>query len=113
MDRKSDMIISGGFNIYPREVEDVLMSHPGVAEAAVIGVPHEMWGEAVKAVIVLKDGVTVSEAQMIEHCKRNLAGYKKPTSVDFTKEIPKNLYGKVNRRMLKEPFWRGRDRWVH
>jgi acyl-CoA synthetase (AMP-forming)/AMP-acid ligase II len=113
MDRKSDMIISGGFNIYPREVEDVLMSYPGVAEAAVIGVPHEMWGEAVKAVVVLQDGVNVSEAQIIEHCKRNLAGYKKPASVDFTKEIPKNLYGKVNRRMLKEPFWKGRDRWVH
>jgi acyl-CoA synthetase (AMP-forming)/AMP-acid ligase II len=113
MDRKSDMIISGGFNIYPREVEDVLMSHPGVAEAAVIGVPHEMWGEAVKAVVVLKQGVNASEAEMIEHCKRNLAGYKKPTSVDFIKEIPKNFYGKVNRRILKEPFWRGRDRWVH
>jgi len=113
MDRKSDMIISGGFNIYPREVEEVLMSHPGVAEAAVIGVPHEMWGEAVKAVVVLKDGTNVSEAQIIEHCKRNLAGYKKPATVDFIKEIPKNLYGKVNRRMLKEPFWKGHDRWVH
>jgi long-chain acyl-CoA synthetase len=113
MDRKSDMIISGGFNIYPREVEDVLMGHPGVAEAAVIGVPHEIWGEAVKAMVVLKQGVNLSEAQIIEHCKRNLAGYKKPTSVDFINEIPKNLYGKVDRRILKEPFWRGRDRWVH
>jgi len=113
MDRKSDMIISGGFNIYPREVEDVLMSHPGVAEAAVIGVPHDLWGEAVRAMVVLKEGVNVSEAEIIEHCKRNLAGYKKPTRVDFIKEIPKNLYGKVNRRMLKEPFWKGHDRWVH
>ena len=113
MDRKSDMIISGGFNIYPREVEEVLMSHPGVAEAAVIGVPHEMWGEAVKAVVVLKKAVNVSEAEIIEHCKRNLASYKKPTSVDFIREIPKNLYGKINRRMLKEPFWKGRNRWVH
>jgi long-chain acyl-CoA synthetase len=113
MDRKSDMIISGGFNIYPREVEDALLSHPGVAEAAVIGVPHEMWGEAVKAMVVLKEGVNVSEAEIIEHCKRNLASYKKPTSVDFIREIPKNLYGKVNRRPLKEPFWKGHDRWVH
>jgi acyl-CoA synthetase (AMP-forming)/AMP-acid ligase II len=113
MDRKSDMIISGGFNIYPREVEDVIMSHPGVAEAAVIGVPHEMWGEAVKAVVVLKEGENLSEAQIIEHCKNNLASYKKPTSVDFIREIPKNLYGKVNRRALKEPFWKGHDRWVH
>jgi len=113
MDRKSDMIISGGFNIYPREVEDVIMSHPGVAEAAVIGVPHEMWGEAVKAMVILKEGVNLSEAQIIEHCKKNLASYKKPTSVDFIEEIPKNLYGKVNRRTLKETFWKGHDRWVH
>ncbi len=113
MDRKSDMIISGGFNIYPREVEDVLMSHPGIAEAAIIGVPHEMWGEAVKAMVVLKEGVNISESEVIEHCKRNLASYKKPTSVDFIREIPKNLYGKVNRRTLKEPFWKAHDRWVH
>ena len=113
MDRKSDMIISGGFNIYPREVEDVIMSHPGVAEAAVIGVPHEMWGEAVKAMVVLKDGVHLTSADIIEHCKKGLASYKKPASVDFIKEIPKNLYGKVNRRVLKQPFWKGYDRWVH
>lgn len=113
MDRKSDMIISGGFNIYPREVEDVIMAHPGVAEAAVIGVPHEIWGEVVKAMVVLKDGVRLTETEIIEHCRKNLASYKKPTSVDFIKEIPKNLYGKVNRRVLKEPFWKGYDRWVH
>jgi long-chain acyl-CoA synthetase len=113
MDRKSDMIISGGFNIYPREVEDVIMAHPGVAEAAVIGVPHEIWGEAVKAMVVLKEGVRLTETEIIELCKKNLASYKKPTSVDFIKEIPKNLYGKVNRRVLKEPFWKGYDRWVH
>jgi long-chain acyl-CoA synthetase len=113
MDRKSDMIISGGFNIYPREVEDVIMSHPGVAEAAVIGVPHEMWGEAVKAMVVLKEEASVSEPEIIEHCKKSLASYKKPASVDFVKEIPKNLYGKVNRRVLKEPFWKGYERWVH
>jgi acyl-CoA synthetase (AMP-forming)/AMP-acid ligase II len=113
LDRKSDMIISGGFNIYPREVEDIIMAHPGVAEAAVISVPHEIWGEAVKAMVVLKEGVKVSETEIIEHCRRNLASYKKPTSVDFIKEIPKNLNGKVNRRMLREPFWKGYDRWVH
>jgi len=113
MDRKSDMIISGGFNIYPREVEDVIMSHPGVAEAAVIGVPHEMWGEAVKAMVVLKDGVLLTDAEIIEHCRKSLASYKKPASIDFIKEIPKNLYGKVDRRVLKEPFWKGHDRWVH
>jgi long-chain acyl-CoA synthetase len=113
MDRKSDMIISGGFNIYPREVEDVIMAHPGVTEAAVIGVPHAIWGEVVKAMVVLKDGVRLTETEIVEHCRKNLASYKKPTSVDFIKEIPKNLYGKVNRRVLKEPFWKGYDRWVH
>ncbi|OGP98330.1 MAG: hypothetical protein A2Z51_07570 [Deltaproteobacteria bacterium RBG_19FT_COMBO_52_11] len=113
LDRKSDMIISGGFNIYPREVEDIIMVHPGVAEAAVISVPHEIWGEAVKAMVVLKEGVKLSETEIIEHCRRNLASYKKPTSVDFIKEIPKNLHGKVDRRTLREPFWKGYDRWVH
>ena len=113
MDRKSDMIISGGFNIYPREVEDILLSHPGIAEAAVIGVPHELWGEAVKAVVVLKGGVNVSETELVDHCKRTLASYKKPASIDFVTEIPKNLYGKINRRALKEPFWKGQDRLVH
>jgi long-chain acyl-CoA synthetase len=113
MDRKSDMIISGGFNIYPREVEEVIMAHPGVAEAAVISVPDDIWGEAVKAMVVLKNGVHLTETDIIEHCKKNLASYKKPTSVDFIREIPKNPYGKVNRRTLKEPFWKGHDRWVH
>ena len=113
MDRKSDMIISGGFNIYPREVEDIIMSHPGVAETAVIGVPDDLWGEAVKAVVVPKEGVKLTEAEIIGFCKGNLASYKKPKSVDFIKEIPKNLYGKINRRALKEPFWEVLDRRVH
>jgi len=113
MDRKSDMIISGGFNIYPREVEDVIMSYPGVAETAVIGVPDDMWGEAIKAFVVPKAGMELTEAGIIRHCKGNLASYKKPKSVDFIKEIPKNLYGKINRRALKEPFWKVLDRLVH
>jgi long-chain acyl-CoA synthetase len=113
MDRKSDMIISGGFNIYPREVEDVIMSYPGVAETAVIGVPDDMWGEAIKAFVVPKAGMKLTEAEIIGFCKDNLASYKKPKSVDFIKEIPKNLYGKINRRALKEPFWEVLDRRVH
>ncbi|MFH1758651.1 MAG: long-chain-fatty-acid--CoA ligase [Pseudomonadota bacterium] len=113
MDRKSDMIISGGFNIYPREVEDVIMAHPGVAEAAVIGVPDDLWGEAVKAMVVPKPGIELTPRDIIEHCQKNLARYKKPKSVDFIEEIPKNLFGKVNRRMLKEPFWQGFNRRVH
>jgi acyl-CoA synthetase (AMP-forming)/AMP-acid ligase II len=113
MDRKSDMIISGGFNIYPREVEDIIMSHPGVAETAVIGVPDDLWGEAVKAVVVPKESVKLTEDDIIGFCKDNLASYKKPKSVNFIKEIPKNPYGKINRRALKEPYWKVLDRRVH
>ena len=113
MDRKSDMIISGGFNIYPREVEDIIMSHPKVAETAVIGVPDELWGEAVKALVVPREGMALTEAEVIRHCKDNLAGYKKPKSVDFIQEIPKNPYGKIDRRALKEPYWKGLDRRIH
>jgi acyl-CoA synthetase (AMP-forming)/AMP-acid ligase II len=113
VDRKSDMIISGGFNVYPREVEEVIMAHPGVAETAVIGVPDDMWGEAVKAFIVPREGVKLTEKEVIQYCREKLAGYKKPKSVDFVKEIPKNVYGKINRRALKEIFWKGEDRQVH
>lgn len=113
VDRKSDMIISGGFNVYPREVEEVLMAHPGVAETAVIGVPDDIWGEAVKAFIVARRGVKLTEEEVIQYCREKLAGYKKPKSVDFVKEIPKNVYGKINRRALKEIFWKGLDRQVH
>ena len=113
VDRKSDMIISGGFNVYPREVEEVIMAHPGVAETAVIGVPDDMWGEAVKAFIVPREGVKLTEEEVIQYCREKLAGYKKPKSVDFVKEIPKNVYGKINRRELKEIFWKGEDRQVH
>ena len=113
VDRKSDMIISGGFNIYPREVEEVIMAHPGVAETAVIGVPDDIWGEAVKAFVVPREGVKLSEEEVIQYCRKKLAGYKKPKSVDFVEEIPKNVYGKINRRALKEIFWKGEDRQVH
>jgi len=112
-DRKSDMIISGGFNIYPREVEDVIMTHPAVAEAAVIGVPDDLWGEAVKAIVVLKEDALVTGADIIAHCMANMASYKKPKSVDFVNQIPKNPYGKVARQVLKAPFWQGLDRRVH
>jgi len=113
VDRKSDMIISGGFNVYPREVEEVIMAHPGVAETAVIGIPDDIWGEAVKAFIVPRKGVKLTEEEVIQYCREKLAGYKKPKSVDFVKEIPKNVYGKVNRRALKEIFWKDLDRQVH
>lgn len=113
VDRKSDMIISGGFNIYPSEVENTLYEHPDVSEAAVVAVPDDHWGEAVKAVVVLKKGATVTEQKLIEHCKQRLASFKKPRSVDFVSELPKNPYGKVIRRKIKEEYWKGLDRFVH
>jgi len=113
IDRKHDMIISGGFNIYPREVEEAILKHPGIAEAAVIGVPDEVWGEAVQAVCVLKEGAEVSAEEIIETCKQNLASYKKPKSVDFVSELPKNNYGKIERKKLKDQYWAGHPRRVN
>ncbi|MBW1785053.1 MAG: long-chain fatty acid--CoA ligase [Deltaproteobacteria bacterium] len=113
VDRKSDMIISGGFNIYPSEVENILHEHPAVFEAAVISVPDDKWGESVKAVVVLKEGMSVTEEELIEQCKSRLASFKKPRSVDFVNELPKNPYGKVLRRNLREKYWAEQDRMVH
>lgn len=101
-DRKKYMIISGGENIYPAEVENVLHMMPEILEAAVIGVPDEKWGETVKAVVVLKAGHSFSERDIITFCKRNLAGYKKPTSVDFMRELPRNAAGKILKGVLRE-----------
>jgi len=112
VDRKGDMIISGGFNIYPSEVEGVIAGHPAVFESAVIGVPDEIWGESVKALVVLKEGMTASEDDIIELCKQHLSSYKKPKSVEFIKEIPKNPYGKVLKRKLRENYWAGRERMI-
>lgn len=113
VDRKSDMIISGGFNIYPSEVENVLYTHPAVFEAAVVAVPDQLWGESVKAVVVLREGMKATEEELIELCKKHLASYKKPKSVEFVKELPKNPYGKILRRKVKEIYWAGREKMVH
>ena len=111
-DRMKDMIISGGANIYPREVEEVISQHPAVAEVAVIGVPDEKWGEAVSALVIKKDGAEVSAGEIIEYCKDHLASYKKPQSVEFLISLPKNAYGKVLKRELREPYWTGQERKV-
>lgn len=103
-DRKKDMIISGGLNIYPKEIEEVLYTHPAVLECAVIGVPDKEWGEAVMAVIALKPGMEASPEELIEHCRCHLAGYKKPRSVVFVEEIPRNPSGKILKRLLRERF---------
>ena len=111
-DRVKDMIVSGGENIYPAEVENALFSHPDVADAAVIGVPDERWGEAVKAVVVLRPGVSPDATSIISHCRGQIAGYKVPKSVDFADSLPRNPSGKVLRRSLRQPYWEGRDRNV-
>ncbi len=105
VDRKKDMIISGGVNIFPQDIEDVLYSHPAVLEASVIGVPHEKWGEAVKAVVVLKEGRTASEQEIIEHCRGQLAGYQTPKSAEFVEQLPRNPSGKVLKRELRQRYW--------
>ena len=112
MDRSHDMIISGGENIYPREIEEILVRHPAVHEVAVIGIPDEEWGEAVKAVVSTVDGGEVTEEELIEFCRDHIASYKKPRSVDFVDDLPRNNYGKIVKRELREAYWQGRERRV-
>jgi len=113
VDRKHDMIISGGENVYPNEVENVLYQHPAVLEAAVIGVPDEKWGEAVKAVVSLKLGQTATEAEIIAFVRKQIAGYKTPKSVEFMTELPKTTVGKISRRVVREKYWAGKDRRIN
>jgi acyl-CoA synthetase (AMP-forming)/AMP-acid ligase II len=111
-DRVKDMIVTGGENVYPAEVENVLFEHPAVADAAAIGVPHEKWGETVKAVIVLKPGQSATEQEIIDFTRSRIAKFKAPTSVDFIELLPRNPSGKVLKRELREPYWTGHDRRV-
>jgi len=104
VDRKKDMIISGGENIYPAEIEEVLYTHPKILEATVIGVPDPDWGESVKAIVVPKQGETLTEEDIIDYCKKNLASYKKPKSVDFVDVLPRNPQGKVLKFVLREKY---------
>lgn len=112
-DRIKDMIVSGGENIYPAEVENVLLAHPSVIDAAVIGVPDPRWGETVKAVVVLAPGVEMNEADLIAHCRENLAHYKCPTSVDTTNDLPRNPSGKLLKRELRAPYWAQHERRIN
>jgi acyl-CoA synthetase (AMP-forming)/AMP-acid ligase II len=112
-DRKKDVIISGGENVSSIEVEDALFSHPAVAEAAVIGVPSEKWGETVKALVVLAPGSEATEAEIIEHCRARLAHYKCPTSVEFRAELARTATGKLQKFKLRAPDWEGRERQVN
>jgi acyl-CoA synthetase (AMP-forming)/AMP-acid ligase II len=112
LDRQKDMVISGGANIYPREIEEVIQQHPAVKEVAVFGVPDELWGESVKAIVALRDGCTTTEQDIVTECIAHLASYKKPRSVEFVPDLPKNANGKILKRELRERYWSGRDRKV-
>ena len=112
-DRVKDMIVSGGENVYPAEVENVLMKHPGIADVAVIGVPDEKWGEVGKAMVVKAEGQDVDEEGILTFAREQLAGFKVPKSVDFIAEIPRNPTGKMLKKDLRAPFWEGRDRAVN
>lgn len=112
-DRKKDVIITGGENVSSIEVEDVLFSHPAVAEVAVIGVPSEKWGETIKALVVRAEGAEVTEADLIAWCKDKAAGYKAPTSVEFRDELARTATGKLQKFKLRAPYWEGRDRQVN
>ena len=100
--RKHDMVISGGVNIYPREIEDHLHTHPAILEAAVIGVPDAEWGETLRAFIVTRDGAPLTEGEVIEYCRRHLADFKRPRKVTFLVELPRNPTGKVLKRELRD-----------
>jgi long-chain acyl-CoA synthetase len=112
-DRIKDMIVSGGENIYPAEVENVLLAHDAIVDAAVIGVPDEKWGETVKAIVVLGPDAALDEASVIAHCRANLAHYKCPTSVDDVDALPRNPSGKILKRELRAPYWSGKQRGIN
>jgi fatty-acyl-CoA synthase len=112
-DRKKDVIITGGENVSSIEVEDVLFSHPAVAEVAVIGVPSEKWGETIKALVVLAEGEQATETELIAWCKDKAAGYKAPTSVEFRDELARTATGKLQKFKLRKPYWEGYDRQVN
>ncbi len=111
-DRKSDMIISGGVNIYPAEIEGTLLTFPKIGDVAVFGIPNEDWGEEIKAVVQPAEGVEPDDAlreEILEFCRENLASYKRPKSLDFTPELPRDPSGKLYKRKLRDPYWAGRD----
>ncbi|MHB1420114.1 MAG: AMP-binding protein [Bacillota bacterium] len=115
VDRKNDMIISGGENIYPAEIEEIIMKHPSVSEVAVIGVPHPQWGEEVKAIVRVKDDVSATPQlgeEILELCKEKLAGYKRPRTVDFVDDFPRTATGKILKRIVKKPYWEGQERMI-
>ena len=112
VDRKKDMIISGGENIYSWEVEEALRAHPDVADVAVIAVPDEVWGESVKACVQMRPGRSASEVELIDYARSKIASYKKPRSIDFVQSLPRLFNGKIDKKALRAPYWSGHDRQV-
>ncbi len=112
-DRVKDMIISGGENVYPAEVESAIYGHPAIAEVAVIGIPDDKWGEAVKAVCVQKPEAEIDEADVIAWARERIAGFKVPKSIDVIAALPRNASGKILRKDLRAPYWEGRERQVN
>jgi fatty-acyl-CoA synthase len=112
-DRKKDVIITGGENVSSIETEDALFSHPAVAEVAVIGVPHERWGELILALVVLAEGAAATEDELRDHCRTKLAGYKVPKRIEFRDELARTATGKLQKFKLRAPYWDDRDRQVN
>ena len=112
-DRKKDVIITGGENVSSIEVEDCLYQHEAVAEVAVIGVPDERWGETIKALVVVREGSTVTEAELIAHCRGRLAHFKAPTSVELRDALDRTATGKLQKYKLRGPYWEGREKLVN
>jgi acyl-CoA synthetase (AMP-forming)/AMP-acid ligase II len=113
VDRVKDMIVTGGENVYSAEVEGAIGTHGAVAQVAVIGIPHDIWGEQVHAIVVLNEGAAVTEEDLIDHARESIAGYKLPKSVEFrTEPLPLSGAMKVLKRELRAPYWEGRDRKV-
>jgi acyl-CoA synthetase (AMP-forming)/AMP-acid ligase II len=113
VDRAKDMILTGGENVASAEIERVLYGHPAVLECAVIAVPDEQWGEVAKAIVTLKPGRQASAAELAEHCRKHLAGFKVPKSIEFVDALPKGGTGKILKKVLREPYWAGGERRVH
>ena len=114
VDRVKDMVVTGGENVFTTEVENAVISHPAVQDVAVIGVPHDEWGEAVHAIVILHEGESASEEELIEHSRELIAGYKLPKSVSFRSDpLPLSGAGKVLKTELRKPYWEGRDRQVN
>lgn len=112
IDRSKDMIIAGGENIYPKEIEDVIYERSEVAECAVFGIPHDKWGEVPAAFVMLRPGAVLSEETLVDHCAGRLARFKRPRHVEFVDGFPKTPIGKIQKNILREPFWKDREKKI-